>query len=63
MAPSVPILPGESSQIFASRPTGQIDATPFSGSRMMPLANDEAARLGLPGRTEMVGRRSERPSM
>ena len=30
---------------------------------MMPLANDEAARLGLPGRTTMVGRRSDRPSM
>jgi len=43
--------------------TGHSHATPASGSRMMPLANDEAARLGLPGRTTMVGKRRERPSM
>ena len=36
--------------------------TPASGSRMMPLANDDAARFGLPGRTTMVGSRIERPS-
>ncbi len=33
------------------------------GSRMMPLKNDEAAALGLPGRTVTVIRRAERPSM
>ena len=43
--------------------TGQIASTPDSGSRMIPLANEEAARLGLPGRTTIVGRRSDRPSM
>ena len=30
---------------------------------MMPLAKDEAARLGLPGRTTIVGKRIERPSI
>ena len=30
---------------------------------MMPLANDDAALFGLPGRTVTVGSRSERPSM
>jgi hypothetical protein len=48
--------------IAASRPTGQIASCPASGSRMMELANVEAARLGRPGRTTMVGRRSARPS-
>ena len=43
--------------------TGQIDSSPLTGSLMMPLAKDEAAALGLPGRTVTVGRRSERPSM
>jgi hypothetical protein len=36
---------------------------PESGSRMIEEAKVEAARLGLPGRTMIVGRRSERPSM
>ena len=31
--------------------------------RTRGLAKEDAARLGLPGRTTMVGRRSERPSM
>ena len=53
---------GESSQTPVSGATGQAEITPFSGSRMMPLANDEAARFGLPARTTMVGSRSERPS-
>ena len=30
---------------------------------MMPLANDDAALLGRPGRTVIVGSRSERPSI
>jgi hypothetical protein len=45
------------------RRDGTRASTPDSGSRMMPLANDDAALLGLPGRTVIVGRRSERPSM
>ncbi|MNT21750.1 hypothetical protein D3C72_1570980 [compost metagenome] len=53
---------GDSSHSGVSGATGQLAATPDSGSRMMPLANDEAAALGLPGRTLMVGRRSTRPS-
>ena len=47
----------------SSRATGQIASTPASGSRMMPLANDDAALFGLPGRTVTVGRRRLRPSM
>ena len=42
--------------------TGHTASSPLSGSRIMPLAKDEAAALGLPGRTLMVGRRSTRPS-
>ena len=43
--------------------TGQSDSSPASGSRMMPLANYEAAAFGFPGRTTTVGTRSARPSM
>ncbi len=42
--------------------TGQIAGSPFNGSRMMPLANDEAAAFGRPGRTLIVGNRNTRPS-
>ena len=42
--------------------TGQIDSTPASGSRMMPLKKDEAAPLGRPGRTVTVMSRAARPS-
>jgi hypothetical protein len=42
--------------------TGHSASTPLRGSRMMPLANEDAARFGLPGRTTIVGRRSDRPS-
>ena len=45
------------------RAIGQGAAMPFNGSRIMPLANEEAARLGLPGRTEMVGNLKARPSI
>jgi hypothetical protein len=55
-------LRGERSQMPVESGTGQSAATPFSGSRKMLLANDEAARLGLPGRTTIVGSRSDRPS-
>src|SRR5271169_3331031 len=43
--------------------TGQTASMPDSGSRMMLLANDDAALFGLPGRTVIVGRRNDRPSM
>ena len=56
-------LPGDSSQTPVSGPTGHSEITPFSGSRMMPLANEDAAAFGLPARTTIVGSRSERPSM
>lgn len=35
--------------------TGQTASSPCSGWRMTPLAKLEAARLGLPGRTTLVG--------
>ena len=53
---------GDETHTLVAGTTGQIASTPFKGSRMMLLANDEAARLGLPGRTVIVGRRKERPS-
>ena len=54
---------GDVTHIRVVRATGQIASTPDSGSRMMPLANDDAALFGLPGRTVTVGRRRLRPSM
>ncbi|VTP60135.1 Uncharacterised protein [Serratia rubidaea] len=54
--------PGLESHSVSSGDTGHTAASPCSGSRIMPLANDEAALFGLPGRTLMVGRRSTRPS-
>ena len=51
--------PGESSQTPVSGATGHSETTPFSGSRMMPLANEDAAAFGLPARTTMVGSRSD----
>ena len=53
---------GESTYIAASRSTGQTASWPASGSRMIELAKVEAALLGLPGRTTIVGRRRLRPS-
>ena len=53
---------GDDSQSRSCSPTGQTAASPFSGSRMMPLANDDAAWFGRPGRTLIVGRRATRPS-
>ena len=53
---------GDDSHMRVSSGTGQVDGSPFSGSRMMPLANEDAAELGWPGRTEIVGRRRTRPS-
>ena len=48
-------LAGEMTHIRVARSTGQIDSSPLTGSRMIPLANDDAAALGLPGRTVTVG--------
>ncbi len=39
-----------------------VKSMPLSGSRITPLKADEAAALGLPGRTITVGSRAERPS-
>ncbi len=53
---------GLESQRRRSGLTGQMALSPCSGSRMMLLTKEEAARFGLPGRTQMVGRRNTRPS-
>jgi hypothetical protein len=42
--------------------TGSTASAPASGSRMMPEKNPDAALLGLPGRTQMVGSRMPTPS-
>ena len=42
--------------------TGSTASCPASGSRMMPEKNPDAALFGLPGRTQMVGRRMPTPS-
>src|SRR5258706_14031645 len=52
---------GERIQTPVVSGTGQSTFTPESGSRMMLLANDDAARIRLPGRTTIVGRGSDRP--
>src|SRR6266545_5150317 len=54
---------GDVTHIAVSGATGQIASTPANGSRMTPLANDDAALFGLPGRTVTVGRRRLRPSI
>jgi len=56
------VLRGLSSGIQLSGRTGQMASCPASGSRMIEDAKVDAARFGLPGRTTIVGRRSERPS-
>ena len=53
---------GDTSQMRVDASTGQLASTPASGSRMMPLANEDAALFGLPGRTLTVGSRRLRPS-
>jgi hypothetical protein len=42
--------------------TGQMADSPFKGSRMMELTKEDAAWLGFPGLTVMVGSRATRPS-
>ena len=54
---------GDDTHILVCGDTGHSARSPASGSRMMPLANDDAALFGWPGRTVIVGRRSERPSI
>ena len=54
---------GDSTQSRASGSTGQIASSPLRGSRTTPLANDDAAAFGRPGRTVIVGSRITRPSM
>ena len=43
--------------------TGHTDSMPDSGSRMMPLTNEDTAEFGAPGRTATVGTRQTTPSM
>ena len=54
---------GDCTHIRVDGATGHTASTPASDSRTMPLAKDDAALFGLPGRTVTVGNRSERPSM
>ena len=42
--------------------TGRIASLPASGSRMMPEKKPDAALLGAPGRTQIVGSRMPTPS-
>ena len=57
------MLAGEATGCVTDGSTGRIASCPASGSRMMPLKNELAAPLGLPGRTVTVFSRAERPSM
>ena len=56
------VLLGEDTECDTFSSTGQMDSWPASGSRMMPLKNEDAAPLGLPGRTVTVIKRAARPS-
>ena len=42
--------------------TGSTASSPANGSRMIEEKNPDAALLGLPGRTQMVGNRKPTPS-
>jgi hypothetical protein len=53
---------GDANAMTVSGATGHTASCPESGSRMIEEAKVEAARLGRPGRTTTVGRRSARPS-
>ena len=52
---------GEDSAIGVSGGTGQAARSPASGSRMIPDMKLDAAAFGLPGRTDTVISRTERP--
>ena len=56
------VLLGEETECDTFSSTGQMDSMPANGSRMMPLKKEEAAPLGLPGRTVTVIKRAARPS-
>ena len=43
--------------------TGRVVRFPFSGSRMIDEKQEEAAELGFPGRTVIVGSARHAPSM
>src|SRR3954469_25934488 len=53
---------GEACQCITSSGTGSTASSPLSGSRMMLEKKPEAALLGLPGRTQIVGSRMPTPS-
>ena len=53
---------GEACQCRTSSETGSTASCPASGSRMMFEKKPEAALFGLPGRTQIVGRRMPMPS-
>ena len=53
---------GEACQCITLSDTGSTASSPASGSRMMLEKKPDAALLGLPGRTQMVGRRMLMPS-
>lgn len=42
--------------------TGQIEVSPCKGSQIMLLTKEEAALFGFPGRIQIAGRRTQRPS-
>ncbi len=52
---------GEDSATGVSGDTGQGARSPASGSRMIPDMKLDAAAFGLPGRTDTVISRTERP--
>lgn len=54
---------GEVMKTGVSGGTGQIAVSPFKGSRIIELKNVDAALLGLPGRTTIVGNLKTRPSI
>lgn len=53
---------GLANQWRTSSETGSTASRPESGSRRMPEKKPEAARFGLPGRMQIVGRRMPIPS-
>ena len=54
---------GDANQCRTSVGTGNVASSPLSGSRMMLEKKPDAAWFGLPGRTQIVGRRRPMPSM
>jgi len=53
---------GEACQWRTWSDTGSTASMPFSGSRMMLEKKPDAALLGVPGRTQIVGKRMLSPS-